>query len=84
MLDYKVRLPTPHGKQQVFIESPAKRKIIRAGRRSGKTEGAAIHTIEQFLAKKRVLYGAPTADQLARWWTVVTRALAKPIKAGIF
>jgi len=84
MLDYKVRLPTPHEKQRIFINSPAKRKIIRAGRRSGKTEGTAIYNIEQFLAKKRVLYGAPTADQLAHWWTVVTRALAEPIKAGIF
>ncbi len=84
MPDYKVLLPTPHNKQQVFIESPAKRKIIRAGRRGGKTEGVAIYDVQKFLDGKRVLYGVPTADQLDRWWTVVTRALAEPIKAGVF
>jgi hypothetical protein len=84
MPDYRVFLPTPHEKQRIFIENPAKRKIIRAGRRGGKTEGVAIYDIQKFLDGKRVLYGVPTADQLDRWWTVVTRALAEPIKAGVF
>jgi hypothetical protein len=84
MPDYRVRLPTPHARQQIFIESPAKRKIVRAGRRSGKTEGVAIYNVQRFLAGRRQLYTAPTADQMDRWWTVVTRALAEPIKAGVF
>lgn len=77
-------LPVPHAKQLAFLRSPAKRKIIRAGRRGGKTEGVAIGCIEKFLAGKRVLYAAPTSDQLSRWWSVVTRALAEPVRAGIF
>ena len=32
-----VRLPKPHGKQIEFLRSTAKRKVIRAGRRGGKT-----------------------------------------------
>jgi len=82
--NYKIILPIPHAKQLAFLRSPAKRKIIRAGRRGGKTEGVAIGNIEKFLDGRRVLYAAPTSDQLGRWWTVVTNALAEPITAGVF
>ena len=70
-------------KQQQFIDSKAKRKIIRAGRRSGKTVGIAIYALAMFLAGRRVLYAAPTAEQISRFWTVVTRALHLAIKAGV-
>lgn len=80
----EIILPKPHDCQLPFIDSPAKRKIIRAGRRSGKTVGVAIKDIKKFLQGKRVLYATPTADQLSRWWTVVTRALAEPITAGVY
>ncbi len=81
---YEIVLPEPHAKQREFIESPAKRKIIRAGRRGGKTVGMAIYAVEKFLAGRRVLYAAPTADQLSRFWVEVTRALLPAIDAGIF
>ena len=84
MAQANIRLPTAHKKQIEFIYSDAKRKIIRAGRRGGKTEGCGIITVEKFLEGHRVLYAAPTSDQLSRWWTVVTRALEEPIKAGAF
>ena len=77
-------LPRPHDFQKLFINSHAKRKIIRAGRRSGKTVGVAIKDINSFIKGKRVLYATPTADQLNRWWTVVTRALIEPIDAGVY
>ncbi len=82
--EYAVHLPKPHDKQKLFIDSTAKRKIIRAGRRGGKTVGMSIYAVEKFLAGKRVLYGAPTADQVGRFWATVTNALIEPIKAGIF
>jgi hypothetical protein len=82
--DYSIVLPVPHAKQLTFLRSRAKRKIVRAGRRGGKTEGIAIGNVENFLAGKRILYAAPTSDQLGRWWTVVSNALSEPIKAGIF
>lgn len=84
MISYTVTLPTPHRKQLEFINSTAKRRVIRAGRRGGKTVGMAIFAVQQFLAGKRVLYATPTSDQIARFWTEVTRALEQPIKAGIF
>ena len=81
---YYVDLPKPHEKQREFIESQAKRKIIRAGRRGGKTVGNSIYAVERFLAGRRVLYAAPTSEQIGRFWTTITRALYEPIKAGIF
>ena len=72
----------PHDQQRAFMDSTAKRKVIRAGRRGGKTVGMAIHAVEQFLSGRRVLYAAPTADQVGRFWTEVQRALAGPISCG--
>lgn len=84
MPEYEIHLPEPHAKQRAFIDSHAKRKVIRAGRRGGKTVGVGIYAVEKFLAGKRILYAVPTSEQVDRFWTVVTRALYAPIKAGVF
>lgn len=84
MPEYEIHLPEPHAKQREFIVSPAKRKVIRAGRRGGKTVGVSIHAVEKFLAGKRILYAVPTSEQVDRFWTTITRALYEPIKAGVF
>ena len=84
MTNLTVHLPRPHPKQVGFVNSPAPRVIIRAGRRGGKTIGVSILAVKAFLAGKRVLYGAPTTEQVERFWTTITRALAEPIKAGVF
>jgi hypothetical protein len=78
-----VYLPDPHPKQREFIYHPAKRKIVRAGRRGGKTVGIAIYAVEKFLEGYRVLYTTPTSEQVARFWTTITRALREPIEAGV-
>ena len=83
MTEYKIILRTPHEQQRRFIESTAKRKVIRAGRRGGKTAGAATLAVEYFLNRKRVLYATPTADQIMRFWFEVKRALQEPIDAGV-
>jgi hypothetical protein len=70
--------------QAAFIDSQAKRRVIRAGRRGGKTVGMAIYAVQSFLAGQRVLYAAPTADQIDRFWVTVTRALREPIDAKVF
>jgi hypothetical protein len=79
-----VTLPNPHGKQIEFLKSTAKRKVIRAGRRGGKTYGASIYAVEKFLSGKRVLYATPTQEQVDRFWYLVNDALREPIEAGIF
>lgn len=73
-----------HPKQAAFIECPKKRIVIRAGRRGGKTTGIATRHVEKFLAGHRTLYGAPTQDQIERYWLEVTQALAEPIEAGVY
>lgn len=73
-----------HLQQRAIVESSAKRKIVRAGRRGGKTVIAARICVEKFLAGLRPLYAAPTSDQLETWWFEVKRALAEPIDAGIY
>lgn len=79
-----VTLRRPHPRQLQFVESKAKRIIIRAGRRGGKTTGISIRAVQRFLDGRRVLYAAPTQDQTERFWFEVTQALAEPIAAGYF
>ncbi|NIV32807.1 MAG: hypothetical protein GWN58_26185, partial [Anaerolineae bacterium] len=56
-------MPKPHSKQQAIRQSKAKRRVIVAGRRGGKTTGAAILAVEGMLRGKRVLEAAPTMEQ---------------------
>lgn len=79
-----VNLRKPHAIQAEFIDSDAKRIVIRAGRRGGKTVGASQRAVKRFLAGKRVLYAAPTEDQIGAFWFEVRRALQEPIDAGVF
>ena len=82
--NYKIILHKPHAKQKEFIDSKVKRKIIRAGRRSGKTVGVAIGDIAAFLQGERVLYGAPTIEQVGRYWSEVIRALDPLVQSGLY
>lgn len=81
---FRVVLKKPHARQEAFLSSKAKRKVIRAGRRAGKTTGVAILAVEAFLQGRRVLYAAPTTEQISQFWKEVKTALAGPIDAGIF
>ena len=80
----QVNLPIPHEAQLKFIESKAPRKIIRAGRRGGKTVGASIIAVEAFLQGRRVLYVTPTSEQLDKFWFEIKLALVNLIEAGIY
>ena len=81
--EYNVRLNILHDDQQVIKDSRAKRKIVRAGRRFGKTVYASDETVDAFLDGKHPVYATPTVDQLEAWWYEVTYALKDPIKAGV-
>ena len=83
-MDLTVRLPSPHKQQRAFIESNAKRKVIRAGRRGGKSVGVGILAVTRFLEGNRILYAAPTQDQVDRFWEVCKRSLHEAIEAGVF
>jgi len=83
-MQLNVELRRPHKKQRRFIYSRAKRKIIRTGRRFGKTVASAILAVEAFLDGRRVLYAAPTQEQLDTFWNEVKNALKEPLDAGVF
>lgn len=76
-------LREPHSHQAEFIDSTAKRIIIRAGRRGGKTVGVATRALKRFLLGRRQLYATPTQEQIDRFWQEVKRALAPAIDAGL-
>jgi hypothetical protein len=82
--EYDIFLRSPHSKQTAIIESKSKRKIIRAGRRSGKTVVCSQIAIKGFLAGQRILYATPTQEQVDTFWFEVKRALVEPIDAGIY
>lgn len=64
----------PHAKQREFLQHTAKRKVIRAGRRGGKTTGIAILAVWALCEGKRVLYTAPTSEQVGAFWYEIKMA----------
>lgn len=83
-MELQVHLRQLHDRQWEIKRSTAKRKVVRAGRRSGKTVLAADIAVDKFLDGHRVLYGTPTEDQVGKFWFEVKRALSEPLQAGIF
>ena len=79
-----VTLRHPHSRQEEFINSTASRRVVRAGRRSGKTTGVAILAVQNFLKGKRILYATPTSDQLQSFWSEIKRSLAEPVQQSLF
>lgn len=78
-----IRLPKPHPKQLAFTRSKAKRIVVVAGRRVGKTTGVAIKAVESMLKGRRVLEAAPVSEQTNAFWDACKKALAEPIAAGV-
>ena len=64
----------PHPEQMRLVNSPARWKVVAAGRRSGKTERAKRRLVEAALDPPAVptptfIAAAPTRDQAKRiWW----------------
>jgi len=79
----KIPIRKAHDAQRPFVESEAKRIIVKAGRRGGKTVGAAIKAVRAFNKGLRVLYAAPTSEQTDAFWFEVCRSLAEPIADGV-
>ena len=65
-----------HPEQAKLDRSNAKRKICKAGRRSGKTTYAADASARWLTEDKRVLYAGPTKEQTDAYWYEVCKILA--------
>jgi hypothetical protein len=83
-IEYNISLRRPHAIQKQIRDSTAKRKIVRAGRRGGKTVIAATICVDKFIQGYRPLYAAPTSEQLDTWWFEVKRALSELIDASVY
>jgi len=70
-------------KQNIIKASNAKRIVINAGRRFGKTILTAHIGAERMLNGERVLYVAPSLDQTEAFFTEVLRIFADLIDAGL-
>lgn len=75
-------LPLPYDRQIDIRDSKAKRKVICTGRRAGKTTLAAIVAIEKAIEGRRILFAAPTDDQIVTFWDICKKALRDPIDRG--
>lgn len=82
-MELTVHLPIYHARQLQFRNSPAKRKVIAAGRRGGKTHGVAGIAVEALGQRRRVLEAAPVLDQTEAFWEACKRMLREPLAAGI-
>lgn len=79
-----VAIPKASPIQADFINSPAKRKVIVAGRRGGKTTGVAILAAKLALKeKRRILEAAPTQEQTDAFWETVKKYYADLLVAGL-
>ncbi len=78
-----VNCPRPTAEQRRVLDSPAKRIVLRTGRRGGKTTGAAIFSVRRFLEGHHVLYATPTADQLQSWWYEIKSAFGAAYDQGV-
>jgi Terminase large subunit, T4likevirus-type, N-terminal len=77
-----IRLPRPHPNQKRIEDHPAKRKVIPAGRRGGKTTLAARLAVRKFFAGRRILLASTTQDQADAFWFKVKLWLQPAIDEG--
>ena len=82
-MKYSVDQRQLHDIQLAIIRSGAKRKVVATGRRCGKTTVAGWESVERAIRGGRVLFGAPTLDQIEFYWKYVTDALYEPIEKGV-
>jgi len=81
--EYTVYLPEPHELQAEIETHPAKRKVVCAGRRAGKTTLAALVGVERMLDGRRVLLASTTQDQADAFWDKAKTWLADLIADGL-
>ena len=83
MQEVTVYLPTPYPLQREILEHPARRKVIVAGRRAGKTTLAALAGVEHFLFERgKVLIASTTQEQSDMFWDKAKMWLRPAIQAG--
>jgi hypothetical protein len=81
--EFTVVLPRPHDKQREIATTNAKRVVINAGRRAGKTTLAARVSVKRFLDGRRILLASTTQNQADAFWDKCKLWLGGLIDAGV-
>lgn len=82
-MELTINLPLPHGKQRDILRSPAKRKVVCAGRRAGKTTLAARLACKQLFSGRHILLSSPSQQQADAFWDKTKEWLAPVIQARL-
>lgn len=82
-MELTITLPKPHPQQAAIKRSSAKRHVVCAGRRGGKTTLAAEVSVEKLLEGRRVLLSSTTQDQADAFWEKCTTWLHTLIARGV-
>lgn len=83
MATLTLTLPQPYPAQAAIKNTPAKRKVVCAGRRVGKTTLAAEVGVERALDQRQVLFASPTQEQVDVFWDKCKAWLYPLIRAGL-
>jgi hypothetical protein len=78
-----VVLPKLHNEQRRIEQSPSKFKLVRAGRRGGKTTYGARKAVKRMIAQRRVLLASPSQKQVDAFWEKINAWLFNAIEAGL-
>lgn len=74
-MEIRIRLPRPHPNQQKVLDSKAKKKVLLAGRRFGKSLIAQVISITRMLNKQKIAYVTPTFDLAKTFYNEVVKLL---------
>jgi len=78
----QVKLPVPHDAQEKVLSTDAKRTVICAGRRGGKTTLATSVAVQAMMKDRRVLLASATQEQADQFWDKAKEWLADVIERG--
>jgi hypothetical protein len=81
---HKVEKVREEAAQCIKISDPAGLYLTDNFIATHNTVGVGIDAVEKFLQRHRVLYAAPTSEQIQRFWVTITRALAESVDKKIF
>ena len=76
------KLPTLYGLQEEITQDPAKRKVIVAGRRFGKTLMCSRLAITKMIEGKRVLLSSTSQDQADAFWEYIEDWCSDAVATG--
>lgn len=82
-MELRIRLPKPHRLQREIMRSKAKRKVVVAGRRFGKTTAAGEIAADRAIRGQKILIVSTSQDQADAFWDKIRHWLAPLFRAKL-